>query len=102
MAATGYGHAWPQWFERLKGTVLETDEHGDCLVEDDFTARRCDDGAGRIFVQNAEIFQHGVGSPDLGVAAIRNARIANQLAARTTACPNARRSSVMACMRCSA
>lgn len=82
VAATGYGHAWPQWFERLKGTVLETDEHGDCLVEDDFTARRCDDGAGRIFVQNAEIFQHGVGSPDLGVAAIRNASIANQLLGR--------------------
>ena len=79
VAATGYGHVWPQWFERLKGSVLETDEHGDCIVEEDFTARRCDAGAGRIFVQNAEIFQHGVGSPDLGIAAIRNATIANQL-----------------------
>lgn len=79
VAATGYGHVWPQWFERLKGSVLETDEYGDCIVEEDFTARRCDAGAGRIFVQNAEIFQHGVGSPDLGISAIRNATIANQL-----------------------
>lgn len=83
VAATGYGHAWPQWFERLKGSVLATDDHGDCIVEEDFTARRCDNGQGRIFVQNAEIFQHGVGSPDLGIAAIRNATIINQLLGRS-------------------
>lgn len=82
VAATGYGHAWPQWFERFKGVVLETDEYGDSIVQEDFTARRCDAGTGRIFVQNAEIFQHGVGSPDLGIAAIRNATIANQLLGR--------------------
>jgi len=33
-------------------------------------------------VQNAEIFQHGVGSPDLGIAAVRNATIVNQLLGR--------------------
>lgn len=82
VVATGYRHTWPRWFERLKGAVLETDEYGDCIVDEDFTARRCDAGAGRIFVQNAEIFQHGVGSPDLGIAAIRNATIANQLLGR--------------------
>ena len=32
-----------------------------------------------MFVQNAEIFQHGVGSPDLGIGPIRNAAIINQL-----------------------
>jgi len=82
VAATGYSHAWPAWFERFKGEILATDEYGDCIVQEDFTARRCDDGAGRIFVQNAEIFQHGVGSPDLGVAAIRNATIVNRLLGR--------------------
>lgn len=82
VAATGYGHAWPQWFERLKDSLLATDEHGDCIVDEDFTARRRDAGAGRVFVQNAEIFQHGVGSPDLGIAAIRNATILNQLLGR--------------------
>lgn len=82
VAATGYGHVWPEWFERLKGSVLETDAQGDCIVQADFTARRCDNGAGKIFVQNAEIFQHGVGSPDLGIAAVRNATIVNQLLGR--------------------
>lgn len=79
VTATGYAHAWPHWFEALKGSVLATDEHGDCIVREDFTAQRCDGGQGQVFVQNAEIFQHGVGSPDLGIAAIRNASIINQL-----------------------
>ena len=82
VAATGYAHAWPAWFERLKGTVLAVDEQGDCIVQPDFTARRCDRGQGRIFVQNAEIFQHGVGSPDLGIGPNRNAHILNQLLGR--------------------
>jgi lysine N6-hydroxylase len=79
IAATGYAHAWPQWFEDLKGTVLATDTNNDCIVQEDFTAVRCDEGRGRIFVQNAEIFQHGVGSPDLGIGAMRNSVIINQL-----------------------
>lgn len=83
VAATGYRHTWPHWFERLKETVLDTDAYGDCVVQPDFTARRRDDGAGKIFVQNAEIFHHGVGSPDLGIAPTRNATIVNQLLARS-------------------
>lgn len=79
IAATGYAHAWPAWFEALKGEVLSVDSHGNCIVSDDFQAQRCDGGGGRIFVQNAEIFQHGVGSPDLGIGPIRNAKIINQL-----------------------
>lgn len=79
VAATGYTHTWPQWFENLKGTVLQTDEQGDCIVQEDFTAVRCDKGQGRIFVQNAEIFQHGIGSPDLVIGANRNACISNQI-----------------------
>lgn len=79
VAATGYVHNWPEWFANLKGTVLATDANNDCIVQDNFTAVRCDDGRGRIFVQNAEIFQHGVGSPDLGIGATRNAVIINQL-----------------------
>lgn len=44
VAATGYAHAWPQWFERLKETVLAVDAQGDCIVEEDFIARRRDQG----------------------------------------------------------
>ncbi|RSD29999.1 anguibactin biosynthesis histamine N-monooxygenase AngU [Vibrio pectenicida] len=79
ICATGYVHQWPQWLEALKGAVLATDEHGDCIVENDFVAQRCDQGAGRVFIQNAEIFQHGVGGPDLGICAYRNASIINQV-----------------------
>ncbi|MEY1661355.1 putative histamine N-monooxygenase [Isoalcanivorax beigongshangi] len=79
VAATGYRHAWPHWFEHLKHSVLATDEHGDCLVDSDFIAQRQDGGRGRVFIQNAEVFQHGVGAPDLGIGAYRNAVIVNQL-----------------------
>ncbi len=78
-AATGYRHAWPQWLDRLKEQILETCDGGDLIVDADFRARRRDGGAGAIFVQNAETFQHGVGAPDLGLGAFRNAVINNQL-----------------------
>ena len=79
VVATGYTHQWPSWFENLKNSVLETDEHGDCIVEENFIAQCCDQGVGRVFIQNAEIFQHGVGTPDLGLGAYRNASIINQI-----------------------
>ncbi|MGK3946302.1 hypothetical protein ABK046_49110, partial [Streptomyces caeruleatus] len=60
VAATGYAHAWPAWFEQLKGEVLAVDEQGDCIVQEDFTARRADRGTGRVFIHNADIFQQGV------------------------------------------
>lgn len=82
VAATGYRHIWPDWLQALKIDVLETDAHGDLLVGDDFIARRRDGGKGRVFVQNAEVFQHGVGAPDLGIGAYRNSVIANALLGR--------------------
>lgn len=79
VAATGYRHAWPKWLDTMKSSVLETCERGDMVVGADFRAQRCDGGKGAIFVQNAETFQHGVGAPDLGLGAFRNAVITNQL-----------------------
>ncbi|WP_202984275.1 putative histamine N-monooxygenase [Snodgrassella sp. ESL0253] len=79
VAATGYHHQWPDWFEALKDTVLQTDDQHDYLINEDFTAVRCDGGKGRIFIQNAEIAKQGVGSPDLGMGATRNGVIINQL-----------------------
>ncbi|MBX8827657.1 putative histamine N-monooxygenase, partial [Ochrobactrum sp. SFR4] len=76
---TGYHHVWPEWFTRLKNTVLATDNDGDMIVDETFCAARCDDGTGKIFIQNAETFHHGVGAPDLGLGAYRNATIINQL-----------------------
>ncbi len=82
IAATGYRHHWPAWLGALKGEVLKTDQHGDLIVGEDFRAQRADEGAGQVFVQNAETFHHGVGSPDLGLGAFRNATIINQLLGR--------------------
>ena len=79
IAAVGYVHDWPQWLTELKGSVLATDNNNDFIVQKDFTALRGDKGLGRIFIQNSEIFQQGVGSPDLGIGANRNAVIINQL-----------------------
>lgn len=80
---TGYRHVWPDWLERLKETCLATDARGDLLVGPDFTAERRQGGAARVFVQNAETFQHGVGAPDLGLGAYRNAVITNTLLGET-------------------
>lgn len=77
--ATGYTHQWPEWFEDLKNTVLSTDEENDYIIQKDFTALRCDNGSGKVFIQNTEIFQQGVGAPDLGIGGYRNAIIMNQL-----------------------
>lgn len=82
VAATGYRHAWPEWLGSLKGSVLDTCEWGDLVVGGDFRARRSDGGKGHVFVQNAETFHHGVGAPDLGLGAFRNAVIVNQLLGR--------------------
>lgn len=79
IAATGYVHDWPEWFKRFKGSVLAADDNDDYIIRKDFTALRADERQGKVFVQNAEIFQHGVGSPDLGLGALRNATIMNQL-----------------------
>jgi lysine N6-hydroxylase len=79
VAATGYRHVWPDWLDKLKGSVLETCEKGDLIVGEDFRARRCDGGKGHVFIQNAETFHHGVGAPDLGLGAFRNAVIVNRL-----------------------
>ncbi|CAE6910975.1 L-lysine 6-monooxygenase (NADPH-requiring) [Vibrio sp. B1FIG11] len=79
ICATGYTHQWPAWLEALKGSVLAVDEHGDLIVESDFSAQRCDQGIGHVFVQNPEVFQHGVGGPDLGIGAHRNASIINTM-----------------------
>jgi len=70
------------WFQNMKGSILAVDDKNDCIVQEDFTALRCDKGQGRIFIQNAEIFQQGVGSPDLGIGATRNSVIINQLLGR--------------------
>jgi lysine N6-hydroxylase len=61
------------------------DGHGRPVVESDFRVRLRDGAGGRdrlLFVQNAELHTHGVGAPDLGLGAHRNAVIVNALCER--------------------
>ncbi len=61
------------------------DGQGRPVVEADFRVR-LREGAGpadrQLFVQNAELHSHGVGAPDLGLGAHRNAVIVNALCGR--------------------
>ncbi|GAA2486199.1 SidA/IucD/PvdA family monooxygenase [Streptomyces thermolineatus] len=61
--------------DRAHRLVLDPDSKGPAAAEP---------GAGAVFVQNAERHTHGVGAPDLGLAAWRSAVILNALTGRET------------------
>ncbi len=61
------------------------DAAGRPVIEADFRVRLrpgCAGGDRALFVQNAELHSHGVGAPDLGLGAHRNATIVNALCGR--------------------
>ena len=89
---TGYRRPTPTFLEPIVDR-LAFDDRGrfrvteDYRLEGEFGSEPGDDGAatdsgGRIFVQNAELHTHGVGTPDLGLGCYRNAVIVSQLAGR--------------------
>lgn len=66
--------------------LLANDGHGRPVVSRDYRLHlTCPAGgstASSLFVQNAELHTHGVGTPDLGLGAYRNSVIANAVAGR--------------------
>ena len=61
------------------------DDAGRPVIEADFRVRLrpgCGAADRALFVQNAELHSHGVGAPDLGLGAHRNATIVNALCGR--------------------
>lgn len=78
LLGTGYEHKQPEFLDALVPS-LERDGQGRLAVQRDYSVRRTDGGAGRLFVQNAEIHSHGIGAPDLGLGAYRAASIVNSL-----------------------
>ena len=56
--------------------------HGRPVIEADYRVRLRDGSPSTLFVQNAELHSHGVGAPDLGLGAHRNAVIVNALCGR--------------------
>lgn len=78
--ATGYGPT-PLPLGGALGSFA-TDRLGRPLVTRDYRLERTDGSPSTVFVQNAELHTHGVGTPDLGLGAHRNAMIVNALLGR--------------------
>jgi lysine N6-hydroxylase len=81
LLGTGHAYGLPEFMNGLL-PVLERDEQGRVNVNRDYRARRTDGREGSIFIQNGEIHTHGIGAPDLGLGAYRNASIVNTLLGR--------------------
>jgi lysine N6-hydroxylase len=58
------------------------DEHDRLIIEADYRVRLRDGSRSTLFVQNADLHSHGVGAPDLGLGAHRNAVIINAVCGR--------------------
>lgn len=78
--ATGHRAADPP-LPRL-GELAQLDAHGRPLVDLDHRVLMRDGATPPLYVQNAELHTHGVGTPDLGLGAQRGATIVNALCTR--------------------
>ncbi|MBM7649157.1 lysine N6-hydroxylase [Bacillus ectoiniformans] len=79
--ATGYESFEPDCIEGLN-TLLERDDNGQLVIEEDYRVRLTTASENHVFIQNGELHTHGVGAPDLGLGAFRNATIINQIAGK--------------------
>ncbi|WP_327582569.1 SidA/IucD/PvdA family monooxygenase [Nonomuraea sp. NBC_00507] len=82
VAATGYAAARPAFLEPLSDLV-DWDGKGRYQVDGDYRVALDPRVSGELYVQNAELHTHGVGTPDLTLGAWRAATILNAVAGRT-------------------
>ncbi len=73
---TGYHRPTPPFLAGIEERI-DRDPKGRLRVASDFEVEF--DAPGRIFVQNAGMHAHGVGTPDLGLGCYRNAQIIESL-----------------------
>ena len=78
---TGYKQAEPSFLSAMDQGIWR-DSHGRFGITEDYRLRSASGEATDIFVQNGELHTHGVGAPDLGLGAHRNAIIINQIVGR--------------------
>ncbi|MFK2825223.1 lysine N(6)-hydroxylase/L-ornithine N(5)-oxygenase family protein [Bacillus sp. B190/17] len=78
--ATGYQNTIPSFLEGMK-PYLQLADHGQLEIDEQYKVKTSVEGAS-LFIQNGEIHTHGVGAPDLGLGAYRNAAIINQIAGK--------------------
>ncbi|AJC49526.1 SidA/IucD/PvdA family monooxygenase [Allofrancisella guangzhouensis] len=82
IAATGYKSDITHSLANIEKFITK-DENGNLNITRDYKLVTQDTNL-NIFVQNAEMHTHGVGTPDLGLGAYRNAVIANKLLQKET------------------
>lgn len=78
---TGYQPSIPDFFQDMEESI-SWDEHGRFVVNKGYDLATSLETDGNIFIQNGELHTHGVGAPDLGLGAYRNAVIINRIANR--------------------
>lgn len=81
IAATGYAARQPQCLDPLADQIVR-DAGGRSQIDADHRVQLGPDIDGGLYVQNAELHTHGVGTPDLGLGAYRAATILNSLTGR--------------------
>ncbi|MDN4527542.1 lysine N(6)-hydroxylase/L-ornithine N(5)-oxygenase family protein [Fictibacillus fluitans] len=77
--ATGYKTAIPSFLSGLE-EYIDLDDQGRFEIERDYRLKTHLYTKNEIFIQNGEMHTHGVGAPDLGLGAYRNAVILNAIA----------------------
>jgi len=82
LLATGYAARRPALLDPL-AELVDWDDQGRYRVDLDHRVGLRPDATGGLYVQNAELHTHGVGTPDLGLGAHRAATILNAVAGRT-------------------
>ncbi|MGW5364926.1 lysine N(6)-hydroxylase/L-ornithine N(5)-oxygenase family protein [Actinopolymorpha pittospori] len=80
--ATGFSPARPEFLDPMR-SLVEWDDRGRYQVDAHHRVRLAGQVRGGLYVQNAELHTHGVGTPDLGLGAHRAAVILNALTGRT-------------------
>ena len=81
LLATGYAAARPALLDPL-ADLVDWDGQGRYRVDLDHRVGLRPDVTAGLYVQNAELHTHGVGTPDLGLGAYRAATILNAIAGR--------------------
>lgn len=78
---TGYAPSIPHFLHQMQDHIA-WDDKGRFKVKRDYTLETRSMQDNKIFIQNGELHTHGVGAPDLGLGAYRNAVIINQIYGR--------------------
>ncbi|WP_226536643.1 lysine N(6)-hydroxylase/L-ornithine N(5)-oxygenase family protein [Fictibacillus halophilus] len=75
---TGYAPAFPHFLMKMQERI-QWDSKNRYQITQDYRLQTKDMENNHIFIQNGELHTHGVGAPDLGLGAHRNAVIINKI-----------------------